>query len=90
MQLDKNLAKWGRIVDKKGLTIYEIDSIVQLDYLITYLNKFPLQSVKNIAYCKWVKLLNVNKDGGRGYDYETLKEMAQNINKYSDEDKVQT
>jgi hypothetical protein len=34
--------------------------------------------------------LKIIEDGGRGYDYESIKAMAQNINNDSDEDKVQT
>ena len=58
-------------------------------FLITYLNKYPLKTIKNIAYNKWLKLYRVIEEGGRGKSYEEIKLMAQNINKYEDEDKVQ-
>ncbi len=81
---------WGRLTKRGDLAIYELDSIIQLKFLISYLKKFPLKSKKYIAYCKWLKLLAVIEDGGRGHDYESIKAMAQSINKDSDEDKVQT
>ena len=55
---------------------------------MTYLESFPLHSNKGVAYNKWLKLLRVVEDGGRGKDYETIKKMAQNINKFEDEEKV--
>ena len=82
--------KWGRLTKRGDLAIFEIDSITQLKFLISYLDKFPLQSKKHVAYCKWLKLLAVIEDGGRGHDYDSIKKMAQSINKDSDEDKVQT
>jgi hypothetical protein len=36
-----------------------------------------------------MKLYNVIDEGGRGKDYDTIRKMAQNINKFVDEDKVQ-
>ncbi len=36
-----------------------------------------------------MKLFRIVEEGGRGKDYETIKKMAQNINKFEDEDKVQ-
>lgn len=35
-----------------------------------------------------MRLFRVVEAGGRGKDYETIKKMAQNINKYEDEEKV--
>jgi len=34
-------------------------------------------------------MLRVVEEGGRGKDYETIKKMAQGINSFEDEDKVQ-
>lgn len=81
--------KVGHIAVNKKITIYTIDSIVKLRYLIEYLNKFPLHSNKNISYNKWLRLYRILLDGGRGKNYEMIKKLAQNINKFEDEDKVQ-
>jgi hypothetical protein len=87
---DKNLKnKVGHITKNKAIIIYTIDSIVKLRYLIEYLNKFPLRSNKNIAYHKWLRLYRILLDGCRGKNYETIQKLAQNINKFEDEDKVQ-
>jgi hypothetical protein len=63
--------------------------LIDLKYLMKYLSEYPLRSNKRIAYEKWKKLYRVIEEGGRGKDYEQIKTMAQNINKYEDEDKVQ-
>lgn len=81
--------KYGYITERKKIVIYTIDSIKDLNKLIEYLEKYPLHSIKLIAYHKWLKLLRLIKDGGRGYSYDTIKNMAQNINKFEEEDKVQ-
>jgi hypothetical protein len=66
-----------------------MDTLKSLKYLISYLKQFPLKSNKNIAYNKWLKLYRVVEEGGRGKSYEEIKLMAQNINKFENEDKVQ-
>lgn len=82
--------KLGRLVFSKGdISTFTIDALKHLKHLVAYLEKFPLRSNKNIAYSKWLKLFRVVLDGGRGYSYETIKNMAQEINKFEDEDKVQ-
>lgn len=81
--------RWGRLTLRGDIAIYELDSQIQLKPLIAYLNKHKLQSIKHVAFCKWLKLYNVIDDGGRGKDYDTIRNMAQGINKFVDEDKVQ-
>lgn len=81
--------KLGYITLKDDVVTYTIDSLVSLKHLIGYLAQNPLKSQKNIAYTKWLRLYRVIEDGGRGKDYEKIKSMAQNINKYEEEDKVQ-
>jgi hypothetical protein len=44
--------KCGYITTHKNYVIFTIDSIKDLQLLILYLNKYPLQSNKNIAYHK--------------------------------------
>jgi hypothetical protein len=83
------IKKNGHLLINKDLVVFTMDSIVSLKNLIKYLEKFNLHSNKNINYNKWLKLFRVLEDGCRGKDYETIKKMAQNINKYEDEDKVQ-
>ena len=84
---------WGDkkiyLLKNKDIVILTMDSLKSLKFLISYLNKYPLKSIKNIAYNKWLKLYRVIEEGGRGKSYEEIKLMAQNINKYEDEDKVQ-
>ena len=85
----KKQSKWGRLTLRGDLAIYELDSQTQLKHLIAYLNTHKLQSIKHMAFCRWMKLYNVIDEGGRGKDYDTIRKMAQNINKFVDEDKVQ-
>ena len=82
--------KWGSLSkpNQKQISVLQVDSQITLRYLISYLENFPLHSIKNIAYVKWLKLFRVIEDGGRGKDYETIKQMARSINKYEVEDKV--
>jgi hypothetical protein len=84
---------WGDkkiyLLKNKDIVILTMYSLKSLKFLISYLNKYPLKSIKNIAYNKWLKLYRVIEEGGRGKSYEEIKLMAQNINKYEDEDKVQ-
>jgi hypothetical protein len=87
--MEKKQPKWGRLTLRGDLAIYELDSQKQLKHLIAYLNTHKLQSIKHVAFCKWLKLYNVIDDGGRGKDYDTIRKMAQSINKFVDEDKVQ-
>ena len=69
--------------------VFTVDSIVQLKPLEAYLGKYPLKSNKNIAYHKWLKMLRVVEEGGRGKSFEQMTQMAQDINGYvGDEDKV--
>ena len=44
--------KWGHMVKKGERSTFSIDSIVQLKYLVEYLDKNPLRSRKHIAYSK--------------------------------------
>ena len=81
--------KIGYLTSSGDLLIYTLDSLIDLRYLMKYLSEYPLRSNKRIAYEKWKKLYRVIEEGGRGKDYEQIKTMAQNINKYEDEDKVQ-
>ena len=81
--------KWGRVTLRGDIAIAEVESIEMLKYIIKYLGRYPLQSRKKIAYVKWLKLLRVVEEGGRGKDYETIKKMAQSINTFEDEEKVQ-
>ena len=84
---------WGDIkidlLSKKDIVILNMDTLKSLKILISYLEKFPLHSNKNISYFKWLKLYRVIEDGGRGKNYEQIKAMAQNINNFEDEDIVQ-
>jgi hypothetical protein len=84
---------WGSIkIDlllRDDIVILNLDTLKSLKILIEYLKKFPLHSNKNIAFHKWLKLYRVIEDGGRGKSYEEIRAMAQNINKYEVEDKVQ-
>lgn len=80
--------KWGNLANRKEVAIHTVDSLVMLKYLIKYLERYPLRSIKNVAYVKWLKLLRVVAEGGRGKDYEAIKKMAQEINKFEDEDTV--
>lgn len=74
---------------KGDVGVFTVDSIVQLKPLETYLEKYPLKSNKNIAYHKWLKMLRVVEEGGRGKSFEEMTQMAQDINSYvGDEDKV--
>ena len=81
--------KVGFISKNKNIFIFTIDSIVWLKYLLIYLKKFPLKSNKNIVYSKWLVLYRILLDGCRGINYETIVKIAQNINKFENEDKVQ-
>ena len=81
--------KIGSIQNRKHVTIYVMDSIVALNHLINYLNVYPLKSNKNIAYKKWLRVYRIIEDGSRGKDLFTIRLLAQNINKFGDEDKVQ-
>lgn len=78
-------------MSKRGdVAIFQVDSIVQLTSLIRYLKRYPLKSNKSVAYQKWLKMVRVVEEGGRGKTYEELLAMAQDINSYvKDEDKVQ-
>jgi hypothetical protein len=84
---------WGNIriylLKREDIVILTMDSLKSLKILITYLNIYPLKSIKNVAYYKWLKVYRVVEDGGRGKSFEEIKLMAQNINKFEDEDKVQ-
>jgi len=80
--------KWGTLSKRGDIGILEVDSIVRLRPLIKYIGKYPLHSQKGIAYVRWLKLLRVVEEGGRGKDYETIKKMAQSINQHKEEDKV--
>lgn len=84
---------WGSIkIDillKNDVVILSLDTLKSLEILIQYLTKYPLRSNKNISFSRWLRLFRVIKDGGRGKSYEEIKEMAQNINKFGSEDKVQ-
>ncbi len=77
------------LLKHKDIAILSMDTLKSLKYLISYLKQFPLKSNKNIAYNKWLKLYRVVEEGGRGKSYEEIKLMAQNINKFENEDKVQ-
>lgn len=44
--------KWGTLVNKKDVAIYTVDSLKMLRYLIDYLEKYPLKSIKSVAYAK--------------------------------------
>lgn len=82
--------KWGNLSKRGDVAIFQVDSIVQLKPLISYLERYPLKSYKSVAYHKWLKMLRVVEDGGRGKTFESLQAMAQDINRYvKDEDKVQ-
>lgn len=76
------------LLKRKDIVIWSMDTLKSLKLLINYLNQNPLKSNKNIAYSKWLVLYRVVEDGGRGKSYEQIKQMAQNINKFGDEDKV--
>ncbi len=76
------------ILKRNNIVILSMDTLNSLRLLIAYLNSFPLRSNKNIAYSKWLVLFRVIEDGGRGKNYDEIKKMAQNINKFGDEDKV--
>jgi len=84
---------WGSIkIDiftKGDLVILNMDTLKSLKILIQYLDRFPLRSNKNIAFNKWLKLFRIIEDGGRGKSFEEIKALAQNINKFETEDKVQ-
>jgi hypothetical protein len=82
--------KWGNLSKRGDIAIFQVDSIVQLKPLISYLGRYPLKSYKSVAYHKWLKMVRVVEDGGRGKRFEELQAMAQDINRYvKDEDKVQ-
>ena len=66
-----------------------LETINELSFLIKYLQDFPLKSDKNIQYNHWLKLYRVIKDGGRGKSLEEIKTIAEKINKFEIEDKVQ-
>lgn len=85
---DKIPMKVGSTFIKKKLVVYTIDSLSKLKYLINYLDKYPLRSNKNIAFCKWLRLYRILLDGCRGKDFLAIQKLAQGINKYEDEDKV--
>jgi hypothetical protein len=81
--------KYGHLIKKKDIIIFCMDSLKTLKYLINYLKIYKLKSNKNITYNKWLKLYRVLEDGKRGKDYDTIKKMSQDINKYEIEDTVQ-
>lgn len=85
---------WGDIkidiLQRDDVVILSLDTLKSLKILIKYLEMFPLKSNKNIAFHKWLKLFRVVEDGGRGKSLEEIKAMAQNINKFEGEDKVQS
>ena len=70
-------------------SIFTLDSIGKQKYLVEYLEKYPLKSRKHIAYSKWKKLYEVIKDGYRGKTHSEIEKLAQGINEYVEEDKVQ-
>lgn len=84
----KKKEKCGYLTKKKDIIIYTMDSIKSLQFLLQYLKIFKLHSNKNISFIKWLKLYRVIEDGNRGKSYETIKDMAQNINKFGVEDSV--
>lgn len=43
-------------------TQWRIDTLEELEPLIRYLGRYPLQSRKHIAYAKWKKIYNLQKD----------------------------
>lgn len=84
---------WGFIkidlLRKDDIIILNMDTLKSLKILIKYLDLYPLRSNKSIAFTRWLKLFRVIEEGGRGKSYEEIKAMAQNINKFETEDKVQ-
>jgi len=44
--------KWGFMIKQGDRSTFSIDSIVQLKYLVEYLEKYPLRSRKHIVYSK--------------------------------------
>lgn len=78
----------GSVTNKDEVALFTIDAIKWLDYLIAYLEKFPLKSKKNIAYTKWIKLLRIVREKPSTYDFDTVKRLAKEINTIVDEDKV--
>ncbi len=89
MGIQPEIVKWGSLTLTKDISTFQLDSLVQLRWLIDYIEKYPLKSQKQIAYTKWIKLYRVIIDGGRGKSFEQIQKMAQEINKYEIEDKVQ-
>jgi hypothetical protein len=81
--------KWGFVNTVKDITVYTMDSVVSLKYLIKYLERYPLKSIKNIAYNKWLKLYRIIEDGGRCISYEEMEKRAKRVNDYGKEDIVQ-
>lgn len=80
--------KLGNVTNKDEVALFTSDDIQWLDYLIAYLNKFPLKSKKNIAYLKWKSLLIIVKNKPSTSDFDTIKNLAVEINKFVEEDKV--
>lgn len=83
--LDK---KQGHLYFYKDISVFTMDSLISLEYIIKYLNIFTLKSNKNIVFNKWLKLYRIIKDGSRGKSFEEIKKIALNINKFENEDKV--
>lgn len=81
--------KVGHLYNNKSISIFTLDSLISLEYLIKYLDLYPLKSNKNISFHKWLKLYRILKDGKRGKSFEEIKKIAYNINKFENEDIVQ-
>lgn len=62
-----NAKTWGTLSDTTNGagsidTQWRIDTLEELEPLIRYLGRYPLQSRKHIAYAKWKKIYNLQKD----------------------------
>jgi hypothetical protein len=79
----------NNIIIKSNLVILKIETMKSLKVLIKYLDKYPLKSNKNIIFHKWMKLFRIINEGGRGKTFDILLKMAQNIQKFENEDTVQ-
>lgn len=50
---------WGSITAAETLQTFTVDTQCNIPLLSSYLNKFPLRSIKHIAFYKWQKLFNL-------------------------------
>lgn len=80
--------KLGHVTNRDEVALFTIDAIKGLDLLVDYLDKFPLRSKKNVAYTKWLSFKRIVEKGPRTYDFDTVKQLAEDINSIADEDKV--